>query len=179
MITEAKLFQSNNKGAIACDHLCTSLNDVFKKHNSWGMKSFDMKKKPSYSKILATIVLDYSFSRSYREFNSCLLTRSPCSRDLACMAHSLLNLRVTARLHPKGRATVRFQDTSKKIISCHSFSTLPVSKAVTSPHFPAPSWVVITVFALRILPKGGLFNREKLIYTKEKIACTAVMIEHW
>lgn len=72
------------------------------------------------------------------------------------VAYSLLNLQVAVHLHHKGRATARLQDSSKKITSFHSFSTLPITEAVTSLHFPAQPWVVIIVIAIRILPKERL-----------------------
>lgn len=127
------------------------------------MKSSDIEKRPSYPKMVGTTVPDYAFERSHREFStvlglSLLLTGCPCSRDLAGMSviYSFLNLQVTAYLHHKGRATVRLQDSSKKIISFHSFSTLPITKAVTSMHFPAQPGFVIIVTAIRILPKEKL-----------------------
>lgn len=58
-----------------------------------------------------------------------------------CLTYSPVNLWVTACLHDQGRATVSLQDTSKKIISFHSFSTLPVTEAVTSRHVLAQSWI--------------------------------------
>lgn len=110
------------------------------------MKSSDIEKRPSYPKMVGTTVPDYAFERSHREFStvlrlSLLLTGCPCSRDLAGVSviYSFLNLQVTAYLHHKGRATVKLQDSSKKIISFHSFSTLPITKAVTSMHFPHDS----------------------------------------
>lgn len=45
------------------------------------MKSFDRKKRPSYSKILGTVVLNDSFLRRHQEFSSCLLTCGSWSGD--------------------------------------------------------------------------------------------------
>ena len=52
-----------------------------------------------------------------------------------------MNLWVTACLHDQGRATVSLQGTSTKITSFHSFSTLPVTEAVTSRHVLAQSGI--------------------------------------
>lgn len=53
---------------------------------------------------------------------------------------------------------MRLQDASKEIISFHSLSTLPVTKAVTSRHLLAQSWFAITVVAVRMLPKERLIQ---------------------
>lgn len=89
-------------------------------------------------------------------FLACWLVDHVAGTWHVCLAYSVLSLQVTAHLHHKGRATVRLQDTSKKIISFHSFSTLPITKAVTSLHFPAQPWVVIIVIAISVLPTERL-----------------------
>lgn len=63
-INETNLFQNNNKCVVAYQYIFPQTMYKKKKrptHLIWGMNSFDIKKRPSYSKMVGTTVLDYSF----------------------------------------------------------------------------------------------------------------------
>jgi hypothetical protein len=75
-----------------------------------------------------------------------------------CLSGLLSPKKNSRSLHSyhKDKAAIRLQDTSREIISFHSVSTLPITKAVTSLHLPAQPWIVIIVIAIRILLKERL-----------------------
>lgn len=110
--------------------------------------------------------------RSNKEFwaESSLLTRSP-SNNICCafLGYSFPKLQVAAHLHHKGKAAVKLQNPSKKIIGFHSFSPFLFPKAVTLLRDPAGPWIMIIGVATRILPKGSVFSRDTVTYTERKL----------
>lgn len=146
-----------------------------------GMKSFDMKKQPSYSKILRTIVLDDSFERRHQESSSCLLTYGPWSRDIACLS-GLFSPWISRSLHVyiiRAELLSAFKTPQRKL-QAFILSPLFLSQKLSHHRILQLSLgFVIIVVAIRMLPKERLINRKKLTYTKEKTASTGVTTERW
>lgn len=142
---QTNLFQSHSKGAAASDHLYVSSKDVFKKNNSTHRRNekFWHEKAAFLFQNIENYCSRWFLWKTPSRIQLLLVDLWPMEQGHSVSVWLILtlNLQVTARLHHQGRTTVSFQDTSKKIISFHSFSTLPFTKAVTSPHFAAQSWV--------------------------------------
>lgn len=164
-------FQSHSKGAAASDMLAFRRMMYSKRATQLiaGMKSFDRRKRPSYSKILGTVVLNDSFLRRHQEFSSCLLTCGSWSRDFVWLSDFFSSESLGHCLFTwPGQGYCEPSRHLKENYTLSFFLHPPCPKAVTSRQLLAQPWICNYSCCHKNAPKREAYSVGRNSHTRKK-----------